>query len=305
MTKNIERVLGAMYGVAVGDALGGPVEFMDADAIARQYGILDTMVGGGWLSLSPGETTDDTAMTLAVAEGIMANPDRPVGPIGENFISWAQSGPKDIGGTCSSAIARASQLLKCGSSTPEEAWREASLEVVHDNGGRSGGNGALMRTAPVGCAYFREADCYLHAREIAEMTHLDEASSEICASYSKAIMLYTRDKGADAEAEVKKLAAMLTRWKAPRAALSPSGWVVDSMECALRAIREADGDTETAIVTAINYGGDADTIGAITGGLIGARKGIDSIPKEWLAALPKDICRRIDTFADFCQNDRS
>ena len=57
-----------------------------------------------------------------------------------------------------------------------------------------------------------------------------------------------------------------------------------------------------AIVTAVNYGGDADTIGAITGGLIGARKGIDSIPKEWLAALPKDICRRIDAFADFCAN---
>ena len=87
MTKNIERVLGAMYGVAVGDALGGPVEFMDADAIARQYGILDTMVGGGWLSLSPGETTDDTAMTLAVAEGIMANPDRLVGPSARTLSS--------------------------------------------------------------------------------------------------------------------------------------------------------------------------------------------------------------------------
>ena len=87
MTKNIERVLGAMYGVAVGDALGGPVEFMDADAIARQYGILDTMVGGGWLSLSPGETTDDTAMTLAVAKGIMANPDRPVGPSARTLSS--------------------------------------------------------------------------------------------------------------------------------------------------------------------------------------------------------------------------
>ena len=149
MTKNIERVLGAMYGVAVGDALGGPAEFMDADAIARQYGILDTMVGGGWLSLAPGETTDDTAMTLAVAEGIMADPDRPVGPIGEKFISWAQSGPKDIGETCSSAIARASQLLECGSPTPEEAWRESSLEVVHNNGGRSGGNAQLRLDAHI------------------------------------------------------------------------------------------------------------------------------------------------------------
>lgn len=305
MTKNIKRVLGAMYGVAVGDALGGPVEFMDADAIAKTFGTLDTMVGGGWLSLDPGETTDDTAMTLAVAEGIMADPTNPVGPIGQNFIAWAQSGPKDIGGTCISAIARANQLLKCGSPTPEEAWREASLEVVHDNGGRSGGNGALMRTAPVGCAYFSVADCDRHAREIAEMTHMDEASSGICASYSKAIMLYTRDKGADAEHEVEWLESLIHHWKKPTTAVHPSGWVVDSMDCALRAIMASGDDTKKAIVTAINYGGDADTIGAITGGLIGARNGIDSIPKEWLAALPKDIRRRINAFADFCKNDRS
>lgn len=83
----------------------------------------------------------------------MANPDRPIGPIGENFISWGQSGPKDIGGTCSSAIAHASQALKDGRMEPEEAWRAASCEAVQHNGGRSGGNGALMRTAPVGCAY--------------------------------------------------------------------------------------------------------------------------------------------------------
>lgn len=176
---------------------------------------------------------------------------------------------------------------------------------MQNSGGRSGSNGALMRTAPVGCAYFSVADCGRHAREIAEMTHMDEASSEICALYSRAIMLYTRDKGADGEDEVKKLAAMLHRWKAPGSALNPSGWVVDSMDCALRAIREADGDMKKAIVTAVNYGGDADTIGAITGGLIGARNGIDSIPKEWLAALPKDIRRRINAFADFCANART
>lgn len=302
MSKNIERVLGAMYGVAVGDALGGPVEFMDADAIARQHGILDTMVGGGWLSLAPGETTDDTAMTLAVAEGIMADPDRPVGPIGEKFISWAQSGPKDIGGTCSSAIAYASQLLKDGRVAPDEAWRAASHKVMQNNGGRSGGNGALMRTAPVGCAYSAATACSYHAREIAEMTHMDEASSEICAAYSKAIMLYTKDRGADAVREVEWLESLIRRWKKPTMEVHPSGWVVDSMDCALRAIMAAGGDTKKAIVIAINYGGDADTIGAITGGLVGARNGIDSIPEEWLAALPKDICRRIDAFADFCAN---
>ena len=47
-------VRGALYGVAVGDALGATLEFMSAQQIARKYGVLRDIVGGGWLSLRPG-----------------------------------------------------------------------------------------------------------------------------------------------------------------------------------------------------------------------------------------------------------
>ena len=73
-----DRIAGALYGVAVGDALGGPLEFMSAEEIHRQHGWVTTMLGGGWLDLQPGETTDDTAMTLAVAEGIIEHPEAPI-----------------------------------------------------------------------------------------------------------------------------------------------------------------------------------------------------------------------------------
>ena len=55
-----DRIKGALYGVAVGDALGGPLEFMSREAVHRAYpdGLRD-MVGGGWLNLKPGETTDE------------------------------------------------------------------------------------------------------------------------------------------------------------------------------------------------------------------------------------------------------
>jgi len=69
--------------------LGGPLEFVRAEEIREQFGCVTTMLGGGWLHLCPGETTDDTAMTLAVAEGIMEQPDDPIPAIGERFISWA------------------------------------------------------------------------------------------------------------------------------------------------------------------------------------------------------------------------
>ena len=71
MSKNKDKVLGAFLDVAIGDALGGSLEFMSAEEIRAIYGGLVTeMVGGGWLNLAPGEITDDTQMTLCVAEGI-------------------------------------------------------------------------------------------------------------------------------------------------------------------------------------------------------------------------------------------
>ena len=79
-------------GVAVGDALGAPLEFMTAEEIRRRYGgPVTEMIGGGWLSVEPGEVTDDTQMTLAVAEGIAeTNGSTPMFQIGETGIRRTQ-----------------------------------------------------------------------------------------------------------------------------------------------------------------------------------------------------------------------
>lgn len=55
------------------------------------------IIGGGCWGLLPGEATDDTMMTIAVAEGILDNPENPVEGIGKHFIKWYDSKPKDIG----------------------------------------------------------------------------------------------------------------------------------------------------------------------------------------------------------------
>ena len=151
MTINTEmlkdKIAGALYGVAVGDALGGPLEFMTAEQIAQRHGLVTEMIGGGWLSLRPGETTDDTAMTMAVAEGIMEFPDAPCEAIGRRFIAWANSGPKDIGGTCRSGISMAMRKAQeLGKDTPDAVcWNYGGRATAELNHGRSGGNGALMR----------------------------------------------------------------------------------------------------------------------------------------------------------------
>lgn len=65
MSNLYERALGAYLGLAVGDALGAPVEFLTAREIAAQGGHRE-MTGGGWLKLKPGQITDDTEMSLCL-----------------------------------------------------------------------------------------------------------------------------------------------------------------------------------------------------------------------------------------------
>lgn len=66
MTKNESnnRIKGVLYSVAVGDALGAPLEWLQAHEIRRKYGTVKDMIGGGSLDLKPGEVTDDTQMTI-------------------------------------------------------------------------------------------------------------------------------------------------------------------------------------------------------------------------------------------------
>lgn len=70
-----DHVAGAVYGFAIGDSVGATTEFMSKDEIKSQYGEVTKQLGGGWLSLKPGEVTDDTQMMLCVMDALMKFPD--------------------------------------------------------------------------------------------------------------------------------------------------------------------------------------------------------------------------------------
>ena len=95
----LDKIKGGLFGLAIGDALGGTTEFMTKEEIKEKYGSVNEIIGGGYWGLKPGETTDDTAMTVAVALGIMANSNHPIEEIGKRFLRWQNSDPKDIGVT--------------------------------------------------------------------------------------------------------------------------------------------------------------------------------------------------------------
>ena len=312
MTINTEmlkdKIAGALYGVAVGDALGGPLEFMTAEQIAQRHGLVTEMIGGGWLSLRPGETTDDTAMTMAVAEGIMESPDAPCEAIGRRFIAWANSGPKDIGGTCRSGISMAMRKAQeLGKDTPDVVcWNYGGRATAELNHGRSGGNGALMRAIYPALYYPEEERAIQETVNQGRMTHWDADSDEACKIYAAVVHCIIADAAAgasDATALLLGLHNSLggTRYdledimeKGRAGGLRPTGYVVDSLECALYALWETSGECDEAIIKAANMGGDADTIAAICGGLAGALYGFASIPQEWIVALSESDRARLD-----------
>ena len=296
MTRSEDRVRGALYGVAVGDALGAPLEFMNATQIKQQYGApVREMVGGGWLSLVPGETTDDTDMTLAVCEGIMESPSAPIEPIGRRFIQWVDTQPKDVGMTCMRSIQTARANLAAGMDA-EAAWDAAGKRTAEENGDRSGGNGALMRTIGTALAYEDAEERAMRTTQIAEMTHYDDLSSDICRYYADAVHRFIKDEQ-DAGLIPLYTMAGVSEYGFSNC-VNPSGWAPESMECAFFAFI-TEGDFENALITAVNLGGDADTIGAIAGGLAGAYYGYNAIPQRWIDALPQDVKARLDAFAEW------
>lgn len=268
-----DKIRGALFGVAVGDALGGPLEFMSAEEIQKKHGRVTEMIGGGWLDLDPGETTDDTAMTLAVAEGILEDPDLPYQAIGDRFIDWYQSGPKDIGNACASCIRIASENGR--------NWLKASQDYQAAVGRPVEGNGALMRTIYPALYYTAEDQRRTITRGIAMMTHFGQQSANTCEEYVEAVHAAINGE------------MVLMRFT-PGA--EPTGYVVDSYNVAVESIIQARSFAD-ALIKAVNRGGDADTIGAICGGMAGAMYGYTEIPQRWIKCLDEKLREKLEYLA--------
>jgi ADP-ribosyl-[dinitrogen reductase] hydrolase len=309
-----DRFTGALLGLACGDALGAPAEFLSKQQLVARYGHLTEMVGGGlYTRWRPGEWTDDTGMTLCVAEGILDQPDDPVAPIGEKFFDW-RAGAKDVGKTIAAALdAYRSLQLRLSGAGDMADWAKASRSIPQARTGRAGGNGSLMRTLPVALAYSDRVRLRQKSAHISAMTHWDPQAEASCLVYC--LWLLGILEGAElAPAWHRALAATRDRaaegapfldtpglhplpddfWQRLESAhlvrledLQPSGfagYVLDCLEAAVWCTLNND-DAESAIVEAVNLAGEGDTIAAVTGGIVGAYYGAQTLPDRWLEVL--------------------
>ncbi|GKU29299.1 ADP-ribosylglycohydrolase family protein [Clostridium folliculivorans] len=269
----LERILGGVFGVACGDALGGTLEFTPKSLGMKTYGYHKEIIGGGVMNLKPGEVTDDTVMTIAVAEGILEDPNSPIEAIGRRFVNWFNSNPPDIGITCKDAIC---EFIDCGD------WKEAGIRVFNYSNGMNAGNGSLMRCLPA-VLYYENFDKMVEVTKAqSDMTHYNKKASDACILYNTIAykLLNGEDKLEAVKAVVKGYEEYEKVFYIKKEELTPSGYVVDSLQCALWCFIN-NNNVEDIICEAVNLYGDPDTIGAIAGGLAGAYYGYNAIPNRW------------------------
>ena len=292
MVDRRERFRGALLGLACGDALGAAVEGWPRPDIAAAFGTLrDFQTGPIW---AHGETTDDTAQAVDLAESLLATAEFDPDDLMRRFVAWLRTGGKGIGITTHAALS-----AYIGGAGASDAAR-----VAHDStGGLSAGNGGLMRAAPVALRHAADpaAIADVACRQTA-VTHFDPLAGHAAAAFCLGLDALLADGGPrDAHARAVECARAaspeLSERLAHAAEHEPNpngygGFAPRTLEAAFWALLHAD-HAEDAVVRAVNLGGDNDTHGAVAGALAGAWQGGGALPSRWLDGL-QDRARLVE-----------
>jgi ADP-ribosyl-[dinitrogen reductase] hydrolase len=286
-TVDHDKAVGALLGLAVGDALGAPVEGVGGDDLGGKH---TEMTGGGLYGLRPGQGTGDTEMTLRLATSLVEvggyDPDRALA----SYIAWFRADPPGM----SEHMRQVLGSVDAGA----DAYRATS--AVHFDAGANVGNGAVMRATPIGIAFAGREDALRDATLAdAALTHFDPLPGKVALLHNQVVswaltggppLVFAQLKDPEwlddriedvvipATAGVLGYAVALSK--------SESGSALTAIAIALAAFFNAD-DFEQGLIWAVNLGGDTDTNGAVTGALLGARFGAAAIPERWLTALER------------------
>ena len=309
MTSNKKNVwLDGIMGVATGDALGLPVQFMRREELKNNP--VTSMEMDNLFHTPAGIWSDDTSMTMAILGSMLEKEMIDPVDIMNKFEAWLYNAEYcaldtaiDIGITCEMSIDRYHEnkdIMTCGRT-----------------GEHANGNGSLMRTLPV-CIYYAKK---VHDNEVAieeairnislvsALTHNHPRACIGCCLYFfcvKAILfdegdlkkklqkgIYAGFKYYEKDKDLLKEATYYSRTldieefaKTDVDMIKSSGYVVDSFEAAIWSLITTD-SLKKCLLKAVNLGDDADTVGAIAGGLAGLYYGYESIPEDWLNKLSK------------------
>lgn len=284
---NRDGARGALLGLACGDALGRPVEFKSPQEISTDYGRLAEMVGYGTWGRPAGTVTDDTDQAMCIARSLVERESFDPADIADRFVDWYDTDPFDIG----NMTRRSLQRLKRG-----DSWDQAGEQVWAESPeGSNAGNGSVMRSPPLALAFASDPRTLADtSRRCSRITHADPRCTYGSAVLNLTIVHILQGHDHPLETAIETVADTapeeLIDSLSPIVAedtpseLQTSPYVVTTLQTALHDAFAAT-TPEEAIVTAVNRGGDADTIGAVAGSVAGARFGASALPDRWLDAI--------------------
>lgn len=291
-----DNALGALVGLAVGDAVGTTLEFKSRDSEH-----VSDMQGGGPFILNAGEWTDDTSMALCVAETYLAENRMNTDTLRKFLLRWYQTGENSSNGRC----------FDIGNTTrfALEQYLHVGPSWYGNTEKHTAGNAGLVRQAPV--SIFRRKSLraiYFESQAQSSATHGAVESIDACQFLG--LILHHLINGHQKEeafsphvfplcARVMIINAGEYKHKA-RHQIRSSGYVIDTLEAAMWAVWNTD-NFRDAILLATNLADDADSVAATAGQLAGALYGYSEIPQDWkdklvqherIAALAGDLFDR-------------
>jgi len=295
---NSSKIKSVLFGVAVGDALGVPVEFKSRETISRNP--VSDMIGFGTYNLPPGTWSDDSSLTFCLAEALTLGFDLNV--TGQNFVKWAYENYWTPRG----------KVFDIGIATRQAIDRLAKGErpdLAGGSGVSSNGNGSLMRISPL-LFYLLDKpvnERFLITKQVSSITHghirsviacfyylefarqlfLQKDKFEIYKNLQTEITAHLTSISTD-PAEIKLFDRLLKHeiHQLTEENIFSSGYVLHTLEAGIWCLLTTN-NYKDAVLKAVNLGDDTDTTAAVTGGLAGLLYGFDNIPKNWLKIIAR------------------
>ena len=292
------RIKSVLFGLAVGDALGVPAEFISRDYF-HENPVTD-MIGYGTHDLPAGTFSDDSSLSFCLAEALTQEFD--LNRIAQNFVKWRTENYWTARGT----------LFDIGNATRlaiDRLVNGAQPELAGGTENNSNGNGSLMRILPL---LFHLVDKNRDVRfeltkQVSSITHRHIRSVIACHYYlefaiqimsgsdkfeiyknlqkeiSEDIINYT-----DKQSEIVHFDRLLNEniYELAEEKIKSSGYVIHTLEASIWCLMTSD-NYKDAVLKAVNLGDDTDTTAAVTGGLAGLLYGLDEIPPHWIEQLAR------------------
>lgn len=292
LIKEKESAKAILCGLAIGDALGYPTEFISLHRIKEKYG----EAGISDLPGDPAIFSDDTQMSIAIAEALVkagkGDIESIMTAIRDEFIKWRRSPENNRapGNTCLAGVSNMTRGMH---------WSESGIA-------NSKGCGSAMRVAPIGFLYQTNP---AKLKEVARASgicthgHRTAVAASVGAAYLvklaldripvgnmiRSLLDFTAGISSEFDKTIRKVEKCLD-WEDEEKALDylGEGWIGDeavalSLYCFLRYPE----NFEKAVLRGANTNGDSDSIASIAGGISGAYLGFDAIPENWVKRIEK------------------